>query len=246
MSRRQADLRRRRNQRVAAGLLAGVLLVGIAIIAAPGDSGSSDSDSGDTESEAAACGAERPPEATPQQYSAPPDFTLDESADYRAVVHTSCGDIAMDLLEDKAPITVNNFVFLAREGYFDGLIWHRVEPNSVLQTGDPNGQNGTEPDGPGYVIEEELPKSKEAYVKGVVGMANAGPGTTGSQWFIVVHDEEEAGFPPDYSIFGIVDEESYATLEAIERVPTKGGNIAVEAVKPITPIYIESIDILES
>ncbi|MGH2730735.1 MAG: peptidylprolyl isomerase [Actinomycetota bacterium] len=246
MSTREEALKHRRRVRGATVAIAGVVVIALAVCGDSDDGGPSGSEPSDTESDAAACGAERPSDASPQQYNAPPDFTLDESADYRAVVHTSCGDIAMDLLEDKAPVTVNNFVFLAREGFFDGLIWHRVEPNSVLQTGDPNGQNGTEPDGPGYAIEEEPPKSKDAYVYGVVGMANAGPGTTGSQWFIVVHDNEEAGFPPDYSIFGIVDEESYATLEAVERQPTRGGNIAVEAVKPITPIYIESIEITES
>jgi peptidylprolyl isomerase len=150
------------------------------------------------------------------------------------------------LLEDSAPISVNNFVFLAREGFYDGLIWHRVEGDSVIQTGDPNGQNGVEPDGPGYAIDDEPPTKASEYVYGVVGMANSGPNTGGSQFFIVVHKGGPAGFPPNYSIFGEVAESSYEALEAIRKLPTKGGNDPVEAVKPIVPVYIESIDIVET
>lgn len=192
-----------------------------------------------------ACGGDSPPRAEPQQYESPPEMTIDESVDYAAVVSTSCGDIEMDLLEQTAPVAVNNFIFLAQEGFYDGLIWHRVEQNSVIQTGDPNGQNGEEPDGPGYTIDEEPPKSKDAYVYGVVGMANAGPGTTGSQWFIVTHEDGSAGFPPDYTIFAEVAKTSYETLTSIETLPTIGGNDPVEAVKPVNPIYIESIEIIE-
>lgn len=214
--------------------------------------------------ETVACDADAPEEANPQEYGeAPAPLDPASSPDYRAVITTSCGDIEIDLLEQEAPASVANFIFLAQEGFYDGLLWHRVERNSVLQTGDPNGQNGVEPDGPGYVIPDEFPERSSAYTYGVVGMANAGPGTTGSQFFIVVHDPDKtcdqrgrpkgeqgthhcpAGFQPLYNIFGTVSEASYETLERIAALETRGGNDPVEAVKPVQNIYIESIQILE-
>jgi cyclophilin family peptidyl-prolyl cis-trans isomerase len=202
---------------------------------------------GDTEAAGdVACGGDDPPEAETMQYEAAPEDQIEPGVDYRAVVHTSCGDIEMDLLEKKAPATVSNFIFLASEGFYDGLLWHRVERNSVIQTGDPNGINGEEPDGPGYAIEDEPPKASSEYVYGVVGMANAGPGTAGSQWFIVTFEDGPAGYQPLYAIFGKVDEGSYETLEKIDKLPTKGGNDPVQAVQPQTPVFIESIEILES
>jgi cyclophilin family peptidyl-prolyl cis-trans isomerase len=192
-----------------------------------------------------ACGGEDPPAAEPQQYPEPPEDQLENGVDYRAVVHTSCGELEMDLLEKKAPATVSNFIFLAREGFYDGLWWHRVERKTVIQTGDPNG-TGEEPNGPGYAIEDEPPKESSEYVYGVVGMANAGPGTAGSQWFVVTKKDGPAGYQPLYAIFGTVDEGSYGTLEKIDKLPTKGGNDPVQAVMPQNPVFIESIEILES
>jgi cyclophilin family peptidyl-prolyl cis-trans isomerase len=191
-----------------------------------------------------ACGGEEPPAADPQQYSAPPKNQIEVGVDYRAVVHTSCGDIEMDLLEEKAPRSVSNFIFLATEGFYDGLIWHRVEPD-VIQTGDPNGLNGQDPDGPGYAIADEFPEKASEYVYGVVGMANAGPGSTGSQWFIVTHKPGPAGYQPLYSIFGKVDKGSYETLEKIRKLPTQGGADPATAVMTLEPVYIESIEIVE-
>ena len=255
---RQAELKRRRNIRLVAvvGLL--VVLVGGAI-AFSGEGGEEDEEQEPT----AACGAEAPPEASPREYDGPPETVIERGADYSATIHTSCGDIVIDLLEQKAPETVNNFVFLAREGYYDGLIWHRVETDSVIQTGDPNGENGVPPDGPGYTIPDELPERSNEYVYGVVGMANAGPDTGGSQFFIVTKKNRPAGYQPFFSIFGeVTDGETDATeeeigckspgepgiptLDAIGCQPTdQGAASAAETVKPIVPIFIESIEIHE-
>lgn len=268
---RVAAARRRRNARLGAAALVITLLAGLAILGGGDDTdGETSADKERKETTEVACGGEQPPEADPQQYPSPPDLSLEEGIDHRAVVHTSCGDIEIDLLDEKAPQSVANFVFLAREGFYDGLTWHRVEQNAVIQAGDPNGQNGEEPDGPGYTIPDEFPERSSEYIYGTVGMANAGPGTTGSQFFIVVHDLKRscnrkgeplegeaaddpergfhcpAGYQPQYSIFGTVDEGSYETLQAISRLEIKGGNDPVEAVKPITPVYIESIEIVES
>jgi peptidylprolyl isomerase len=181
-------------------------------------------------------------------------MSLKRGVDYGAVIRTSCGDIRLDLLESAAPVAVNNFIFLARRGFYNGLTWHRVERNSVIQAGDPNGQNGTPPDGPGYTIADSLPAKARMYVYGVVGLANSGrPGTGGSQFFIVVHDlkgalkghAQPAGYAPLYTIFGRVDKASYGTLERISKQQTKGGVDPVLAVEPKVPIYIDSITITE-
>ncbi len=205
----------------------------------------------------AACGADAPPEANPLTFDRPEEV-LRRGVDYGAVIETSCGAIEMDLLEESAPRTVNNFVFLAREGFFDGLRFNRVERNAVIQGGAP-GPDGT--GGPGYTIREEYPSSPAVYTFGTVAMANEGPGTTGSEFFIVVHDPpqvdpdpeekgfEPAGFRPDYPVFGKVDledEESLQTLKRIYTQETQVGNDPAVATRPLVPVYIESIEITEA
>lgn len=241
-----AALRRRRMVR-GAGAVA-VLGVVAFLALRSGDEATSDTNlrPSPTPQPMVACGGSEPPEAEAKSYADPPAMALDDGVDYRAVVHTSCGAIEIDLLEEDAPETVNNFVFLADEGYFDGLIWHRIEQNFVIQTGDPNGQNGTPPDGAGYTINDELPDRPREYVYGTVAMANSGPDTGSSQWFIIVHEprEEPAGLQTLYSIFGRVDAASFEVLDAIAKLETQGGNDPVEAVKPITPVYINELEIV--
>lgn len=243
---RSAERRRRAALSIVA-VLALAVIVGLALFTG-GDDDEQEAGGGGP----AACGAEAPPEADPRQYENPPEMALEDGVDYRAVIETSCGDIAMDLLEDEAPTTVNNFVFLAQEGFYDGLIWHRVEPNQVIQGGDPE---GTGSGGPGYAIKDELPESKKDYTYGTVGMANSGPDTGGSQFFIVVKDPDPeggfqpAGYPPDYAIFGRVDPEdadSVETLTKISEVPTTGGQDPTLATRPRVPVYIETIEIIEA
>jgi cyclophilin family peptidyl-prolyl cis-trans isomerase len=205
-----------------------------------------------------ACDGPKPPAASPKQYPSPPPLELEEGVDYSAVISTSCGDIEMDLDEDQDK-TVANFIFLAREGFYDGLIWHRVELNAVIQTGDPDGFGLQEPNGPGYSIPDEPPEKANVYTYGVVGMANTGqPNTGGSQFFIVTHDPPQdrkegrkaqpAGYPPQYAVLGEVDPSSYEVLEEIGKQRTFGSAAAdqAEAVKPIVPIYINSIEIIEN
>jgi cyclophilin family peptidyl-prolyl cis-trans isomerase len=166
--------------------------------------------------------------------------------DFRAIIKTSCGDIDIDLLEKSAPQTVANFIFLARQGFYDGRLWFRIENNSVIQTGDPNDRNGEPPDGPGYTIPDELPKKAHDYVFGVVGMANTGqPHSGGSQFFIVIHHDEPAGYDPRYSIFGKVDASSYDVLDKLGAQKTFGGSDPIKSVTPITPVFIDSVKIIE-
>ena len=190
-------------------------------------------------------------------------MTLGDGADYSAVIDTSCGEITIDLLEKEAPVTVNNFVFLAGEGFFDGLPFYRVEQNSLIETGDPETDPLPDPhrspadladnlDGPGYTIPDELPKSNEVYKYGTVAMVNEGPNTGGSRFFIVVHDPdpengfEKAGFRPDYSLFGRVDPddaESFETLQKIATVRTMVGDDPRISTRPLIPVYVNSIEI---
>lgn len=112
-------------------------------------------------------------------------------------IKTKKGEITFLLLGDEAPLTVSNFVWLARQKFYDGLTFHRVEPGFVIQGGDPKG-NGT--GGPGYHFDDE--PVKRSYVAGAVAMANSGPNTNGSQFFITLADLPR--LPPNYTIFGIV------------------------------------------
>jgi cyclophilin family peptidyl-prolyl cis-trans isomerase len=149
---------------------------------------------------------------------------------------------------------VNNFLFLAGRGFYEGLPFHRIEKDSVVQSGDPNGRALDPPEGPGYVVEDELASARyDRYVFGVVGMANRGPGTAGSQFFIVVHDPEgarrgepePAGYRPRYTIIGRVLRPSWSALERIAEADTKGGLDPVESVEPVRPVIIRSVEIRE-
>jgi len=116
-----------------------------------------------------------------KQYKSPPAMTIDPAKTYAAVMHTDKGDITFDLFAQDAPKTVNNFVFLARDGFYDGVGFHRVIDNFMVQGGDPT---GTGSGGPGYKFADEIDRSLKHDKPGRFSMANAGPGTNGSQFFI--------------------------------------------------------------
>ena len=116
-----------------------------------------------------------------KQYSAPPEMTIDTTHSYKAIFKTAKGDITVELAADKAPITVNNLVFLAREGFYDGTVFHRVIADFMAQGGDPT---GTGTGGPGYRFQDEFDSSLVHDKAGILSMANAGPGTNGSQFFL--------------------------------------------------------------
>ena len=116
-----------------------------------------------------------------KQYSGPPQMVIDPSKRYIATLATDGGDIVIELFADKAPVTVNNFVFLARDGYYDGVTFHRVIKGFMAQGGDPTGSGSG---GPGYRFADEFHPSLKHDEPGILSMANAGPGTNGSQFFI--------------------------------------------------------------
>jgi peptidyl-prolyl cis-trans isomerase B (cyclophilin B) len=116
-----------------------------------------------------------------QQYPAPPPMRIDTKKKHTATFETSRGSIVCELFPEDAPATVNNFVFLAREGFYDGTVFHRVINNFMIQGGDPT---GTGRGGPGYRFDDELKNNKQSHRVGSLSMANAGPNTNGSQFFI--------------------------------------------------------------
>lgn len=118
---------------------------------------------------------------TPKQWSKEPEMALDPKKSYTAILHTDNGDITLQLFADQTPRTVNNFVFLARQGFYDGTFFHRVIADFMAQGGDPT---GTGRGGPGYRFEDEFHPSLKHNKPGILSMANAGPGTNGSQFFI--------------------------------------------------------------
>ena len=130
-----------------------------------------------------------------KRYNEPPQMQIETNRTYHVVIKTNKGDIHLDLNPAEAPMTVNNFVTLARDGYYDGVTFHRVVPGFVIQGGDPT---GTGTSGPGYKFQDEA--VKRLYKAGTVAMANAGPHTNGSQFFICL--EDQSGLPPNYTIFG--------------------------------------------
>ena len=162
------------------------------------------------------------------QYASPPELTIDSAGSYSATLHTNHGDISIDFFADRSPNTVNNFLFLAGEGFYDGVIFHRVVPGFVIQGGDPTGQ-GT--GGPGYRFADEL-DGPGAYRRGTVAMANAGPNTNGSQFFICLAD---VALPHNYTIFGMVTSGMEA-VDAIAAAPLFGE-------KPQADCAIESVTV---
>jgi cyclophilin family peptidyl-prolyl cis-trans isomerase len=176
-----------------------------------------------------------------KQWSSPPAMQIDTAKLYHATLKTTKGDIRIQLLADQAPKTVNNFVFLAREGFYEGVPFHRVIRPFMIQTGDPT---GTGAGGPGYRFDDELPP-KGSYDPGVVAMANAGPNTNGSQFFICSGDQSRGlNNYPNYTQFGRVVSgmDVVTALASVPVGPSKGGEVS----KPQEAIQIESVSVEES
>jgi peptidylprolyl isomerase len=168
-----------------------------------------------------------------QRFGAPPPMGIDLSKRYSAEVDTSKGTMVFALDALAAPRTVNNFVFLARYHYYDGIVFHRVIPGFVIQGGDPE---GTGAGGPGYRFEDELPPAGK-YQIGSLAMANAGPDTNGSQFFII-SGPDGVRLPPLYSYFGQLVS-GRDVVASIEGVGTKSGN-------PRESVTIDAVTITES
>jgi cyclophilin family peptidyl-prolyl cis-trans isomerase len=173
-----------------------------------------------------------------QQWSKPPEMTIDGSKKYSALVETNKGNFTVELLPAEAPLAVNNFVCLARAGFYDNTPIHRIVAGFVIQGGDPT---GTGRGGPGYKFNDE-PINLE-YEKGTLAMANAGPNTNGSQFFVVL-DDLRGKLGKNYTIFGKVTD-GLDVVDTLGKVQTKAGGSG-EKSTPIEPVTIEKVTIPES
>lgn len=166
-----------------------------------------------------------------KQWSAPPDLTIDASKTYYAVFETDLGEMKIKLFADKTPVTVNNFVFLAKEGFYDGTIFHRVIGNFMVQGGDPT---GTGRGGPGYRFRDEFHPDLKHNKRGILSMANAGPNTNGSQFFIT--HVETPWLDNRHAVFGELVEGEETLMAIPERDPS---NVNAPAVKLLSVKIIE-------
>jgi cyclophilin family peptidyl-prolyl cis-trans isomerase len=180
------------------------------------------------------------PMVTYKTYAAAPAMQIDAKKKYTASVETSLGSFKIDLFAAEAPLTVNNFVFLSKDGFYNGVIFHRIIKPFMIQTGDPM---GTGMGGPGYKFKDELP-TKRSYAPGIVAMANSGRNTNGSQFFICTGDNAKSlDQNPDYTQFGQVSEgmDIVQKIASVPVGPAAGGEVS----RPKDPPVIKSITITE-
>ena len=187
-----------------------------------------------------ACGAEQPLEEAVMTFDAPEEQSdLDDVT--TATLDTSCGEIVIELDAANYPETVNSFVFLARQGFYDGQVIHRVLADFVVQGGDPAADGSG---GPGYRINDEFPPEDFVYEDGAVAMANAGKGTTGSQFFIVIGDSASV-LNPQFNLLGMVTSGAEA-LQRMAEVETSVRPGTNERSVPLETIYVNTITIQTS
>ena len=169
-------------------------------------------------------------------YESIPEMNIDITKNYTAVIKTSMGDMSVEFFTEDAPMTVNNFINLSRDGYYDDVIFHRVISGFMIQGGDPSGTgHGEMGKYPGYKFEDEL-NNQRAYEKGILAMANAGPDTNGSQFFIMHVDYP---LPYQYTIFGIVTD-GQDVIDKIASVQTGDGD------RPVTDVVIKTVEVKEN
>jgi len=237
---RKATARRELRRRLTVGLsLGAAVAVGLLLL------GTFASDSEDVpealeafRDQPTACGASQPDPVAVLQFDSPINQALRPGSTVTATLETSCGAIVVDLALDEFPQTVNNFVFLARNGYYDGTAFHRIAADFVIQGGDPTATGAGDP---GYSIPDEFPEAGFVYEPGVVAMANAGRGTTGSQFFIVSGDTA-ASLNPTFNVLGwVVD--GFDVVERIDEVSTRRQPGGRERSYPTESVYLDSVTI---
>jgi len=169
-------------------------------------------------------------------YDKQPEMNINTNSSYTAVIKTNLGDMTVEFFTDDSPITVNNFISLSKDGYYDNVIFHRVISGFMIQGGDPSGTgHGDYGKYPGYKFDDEL-NNQRPYEKGILAMANAGPNTNGSQFFIMHVDYP---LPYSYTIFGqVVD--GFDIIDKIASVETDSAD------KPTTDVLISTVEITEN
>lgn len=180
-------------------------------------------------------------EGEAKSWDKPPAMAIDSAKTYKAVVKTTEGEFTIRLFAKDAPQTVNSFVFLGKEGFFDGIVFHRIMQDFMIQTGDPT---GTGRGGPGYSIPDEL-NNGHSYDKYVVAMANAGPDTGGSQFFIGTGESVKGlAQAPNYTIFGEV-ESGQDVVDKIAATPVERDPASGETSSPTKEVKMEQVTIQE-
>jgi cyclophilin family peptidyl-prolyl cis-trans isomerase len=249
-ARRQAERRARQRRRTRIAVGVGGVAIALALTGfmfAFGDDGpqaSSPSPPTADPSAVEGCSTKAPPAAGEEKptFRRPPEMTVDPSATYVATMRTSCGTVQMELYPDVAPIGVNSFVFLANQGYYDGLTFHRIVADFVIQGGDPE---GTGSGGPGYEFENETSERLTFADGGMLAYANSGADTNGSQFFITLGPAPQLDPTGDtsYTIFGKVTKgmDVVQRIGAVPTVDNGGGEVST----PTQPVYIESIAVDE-
>lgn len=179
------------------------------------------------------------PAASPKKsWPQPPAMQINPDKSYTAEVKTTKGSFTIELFAKDAPKAVNNFVFLSKEKFYDGIVFHRIIETFMIQTGDPNG-NGT--GGPGYKFEHE--PTEYTFDKGIVAMANSGLDTNGSQFFIVTGNASHLNNKP-YTVFGKI-KDGMDTVTEIAKTPVKVNPLNGSKETPTEKVAIESITIVE-
>ncbi len=224
-------------------LAAAIAVAGLIVAGCGGSDGATDaadaSTADETTSDAPATSADCPPpegsDTKTQEFDAAPPDCLTSGVTYDAIVTTNKGELTIELDPESAPVAANNFVFLARNQYFDDTTCHRIIPNFVVQCGDPT---ATGTGGPGYTIIDEPPAAGQ-YEVGSIAMAKTpAPDSAGSQFFII-SGTDGAALPPDYALFGQVVDGLDSTVAAMAAAGTPGDGV------PSEPIEIQSIRIVE-
>ena len=233
--------RKELGRRLGTALVFGVLVVGVLALGAFFGDEEGDLPQGyeGFRSQPTACGAEQPAPEEVLQFSEPEDQTdITSSSEVIATLETSCGPIAIRLDPSGAPETVNSFVFLAREGFYDGQVFHRIVEDFRVFSGDPTADGSG---GPGYEVPDEFPDADFVYEPGVVAMDNDGKGTTGSQFFVVI-GEAASSLNPQFNVLGeVVTGED--TLERVAEVETATLPGTTEKSLPLETVYIETVTI---
>jgi cyclophilin family peptidyl-prolyl cis-trans isomerase len=192
------------------------------------------SDSTSTATSDAECPPVEGADSQTREFDAAPPMCLDDGVSYQAIVTTNQGEFTIALDAESAPVAANNFVFLARNQYFDDTVCHRIIPNFVVQCGDPT---ATGTGGPGYTIVDEPPAPGEYQIGSIAMAKTVEPDSAGSQFFIIT-GSDGAALPPEYALFGQVTDGLDTTVEAMAAAGSPDG-------VPTEPIEIQSIRIVE-
>ena len=238
---RKQESRRALFRSIGTALIFGLVVVAIFTFGGVFDGGSSDIPASyeDYREQETACGGTQPEAEQVMSFEAPEDQGIPDDVVVTATMVTSCGDIVMELNNAEAPETANSFVFLAREGFYNGQVIYRISENFVIEAGDPEA-NGT--GGPGYVIADEFPEDEDfVYEPGVVAMSNRGPRSTGSIFRIVIGEDGQF-LTNQFNVLGrvVTGQDTIDRITEIERATAPGSS---EQSRPLETVYIESITI---